>query len=289
MQPRSYLIISAWVLSLALSFIAAVPALSTETIASVLLAKDSLAAPNQPATIEARLVSRGVGGDTGLGGEPIELVIANTVVATGMTGGDGKVFLSYTPKGKGVFPLHVRVVNSPRVAPTEAEANLFVWERRNPILVIELAAVMEEAPSGGPLGALMRAGLSQRKPLPDAADELGKLTQFYYRALYVMSSSSGADPFRLNAEARDWLKKHNFPSGYVIVLPSGEDVLGAKIDEWQNDGWKTVKTGIVRSKEFAESFLHRRLDAVMVPEPSKGEVPRKAKVAKEWKEIRKHL
>lgn len=289
MHPRSYLIISAWVLLLVLSLIEVVPAIPGETIAPVLQVKDSLTAPKQPATIEARLISRGLGGDTGLGGEPIELTIGDTVVATGMTGGDGKVFLSYTPKGKGMFRLHVRVGNSPRVASAEAEANLLVWERRSPILVIEMAAVMEEAPAGSPIGGLLQAGLSQRKPLPDAADELGKLTQFYYRALYVMSSSSGADSFRLNSEARDWLKKHNFPSGYVIVLPSGEDVLGEKIDEWQEDGWKTIKTGIVRSKEFAESFIRRRLDAVMVPEPPKGEVPRKAKVAKEWKEIRTKL
>jgi hypothetical protein len=44
-----------------------------------------------------------------------------------------------------------------------------------------------------------------------------------------------------------------------------------------------------RTKAFAEAFLQRRLDAVMVPEPAKGEVPRKAKVAKEWKDVRKKM
>ena len=34
---------------------------------------------------------------------------------------------------------------------------------------------------------------------------------------------------------------------------------------------------------------HARLDAVMVPEPAKGEAPRKAKVAKEWKDVRKRM
>jgi len=28
---------------------------------------------------------------------------------------------------------------------------------------------------------------------------------------------------------------------------------------------------------------------VMVPEPAKGEIPRKAKVAKEWKDVRKKM
>jgi len=54
-------------------------------------------------------------------------------------------------------------------------------------------------------------------------------------------------------------------------------------------GWTQLKTGIGRTKVFAESFLQRRLEAVMVPEPAKGEAPRKAKVAKEWKEVRKKM
>jgi len=52
-------------------------------------------------------------------------------------------------------------------------------------------------------------------------------------------------------------------------------------------GWKTLKIGVGRTKAFAETFLQRRLDAVMVPEPAKGEAPRKAKVAKGWKDVRK--
>jgi hypothetical protein len=65
--------------------------------------------------------------------------------------------------------------------------------------------------------------------------------------------------------------------------------MGDKLDELHAAGWKTLKTGIGRSKAFAEAFLQRRLEAVIVPEPAKGEVPRKAKVAKEWKEVRKKL
>jgi hypothetical protein len=54
-------------------------------------------------------------------------------------------------------------------------------------------------------------------------------------------------------------------------------------------GWTTVKIGIGRTKTFAEAFLQRRLEAVIVPEPKKGAAPRKAKVAKDWKEVRKKL
>jgi hypothetical protein len=126
--------------------------------------------------------------------------------------------------------------------------------------------------------------------MPDAAGELGKLTQFYYRVVYVVGPvSGGVDGFQASVEARDWLKIHKFPPGYVLVLQPGEDALGVKIDELHAAGWKTIKTGIGRSRAFAEAFLHRRLDALMVPEPAKGDAPRKAKIAKEWNEVRKKL
>nr|MDH4357438.1 hypothetical protein [Nitrospira sp.] len=85
------------------------------------------------------------------------------------------------------------------------------------------------------------------------------------------------------------LKLHKFPAGYVLPLSADMKGLGEKIDEFQEAGWKTVKIGIGRSKAFAEAFLQRRLDAIMVPEPSKGDVPRKAQVAKDWKDVRKKL
>ena len=75
----------------------------------------------------------------------------------------------------------------------------------------------------------------------------------------------------------------------MLTLPPGEEALGAKIDELHEAGWKTIKTGIGRSKAFVETFLRRRLDAIVVPEPSTGEAPRKAKVAKDWKEVRKKM
>ena len=127
------------------------------------------------------------------------------------------------------------------------------------------------------------------KPIFAAAEELGKLTQFYYSVIYIVSSPPASEPFQTNAEAREWLKAQKFPTGFVLVVPPGEEALGAKIDELHAAGWKTVKTGIGRSKGFAEAFLRRRLDVIMVPEPAKGEAPRKARIAKDWRDVRKKL
>ena len=250
-----------------------------DKLAATVLVKDSLAAPRQEATIEAKLVTKGVFRDSPVGGEPVELVVNGAIAATGMTGGDGRAVLSFVPPTGRIVPLEVRIGNSPRVSAAEGQANLVLWERRTPVLVVELSSLME-----GPVGLQQ-----DTKPMPDAADELGKLSQFYYGIMYVMSVPAGADGFDAGTEARKWLAQHKFPVGLVLTLPTSEDALGGKIDELHQAGWKAIKTGIGRSKAFVETFLRRRLDAIMVPEPSAGEAPRKAKVAKEWKEVRKKL
>ncbi len=142
------------------------------------------------------------------------------------------------------------------------------------MMAVEMAALMEDAEG--------------RRPMPDAAAELGKLTQFYYNVLYVMTDNKAVGTNdQVNAQARQWLKDQKFPVGHIIVLPSGPEAWGTKLDELHAAGWTTLKIGVGRTKAFAEAFLQRRLDAVMVPEPAKGEAPRKAKVAKEWKDVRK--
>ena len=226
--------------------------------------------------------------EAGLGGEPIQLLVAGNVVATTMTGGDGRAFLSYTPKTKGVVPFTVRVGDTPRVEVAEAGANLTVWEHRSPIMAVEMAALMQDAVGQGPIMILPGKEAEARRPMPDAADELGKLTQFYYNVLYVVTSDkAGGMKAQVNAQARQWLKDQKFPVGHILVLSSDPKALGKTLDEMHAAGWRTLKIGVGRTKAFTEAFLQRRLDAVMVPEPAKGEVPRKAKVAKGWKDVRK--
>ncbi|MGQ0695175.1 MAG: hypothetical protein ACT4OL_06310 [Nitrospiraceae bacterium] len=289
MRAKIYILRKACLLTCSIVCLSLCPASAGERETSTLSVKDSLTSPKQSATIEARLVAKSLLTSSGLGGEPLDLVVGNKVVTTAMTGGDGKAFLAYTPKAQGVVPVHVRVGSSPRVSAVEAQANLVVWERRTPIVVIELAALIDEPSSPRPLPAIGLTLESERKPMPDAAEELGKLTQFYYRVIYVVALPAGADGFHAGTQVRGWLKTHRFPTGYVLVLPPGENALGAKIDELHAAGWKTIKTGVGRTKAFAEAFLQRRLAAVIVPEPTNYEAPRKAKIAKEWKEVRKKL
>ena len=263
---------------------------AAEKTPGTLTVHDSLTAPNQPATIEATLTGKSLRTEIPLGGEPIELLIAGNVVATAMTGGDGRAILSYISKAKGSLPFTVRVGPTSRVALVEAGANLAVWERRTPIIAVEMASLMEAPTAQGPTVTLPGKDAEGRQPMPDAANELGKLTQFYYNVLYVVTEDKAVGTNDLvNAQARQWLSDHKFPVGHIIILSSDPAAFGTKLDELHAVGWKTLKIGVGRTKAFAEAFLQRRLDAVMVPEPAKGEAPRKAKVAKEWKDVRKKM
>lgn len=277
--------------ALPLFVLAIVPVVSAaDKIPGVLSTHNSLTSPNQPATIEALLTWKGMLTETGLGGEPIELLLDGKVVATAMTGGDGRAVLSYTPKAKGTLSFMVRVGASPRVTNAEAQATVSVWERRSPMIAVEMAALMEEASEKSPIVTLPGKEAQERRPMPDAADELSKLSQFYYNLLFVVTPGSDrSGGFKSAEQAQAWLKEHKFPPGYILVLSNKPDAWGTKLDDMRAAGWTTLKVGIARSKPFAEAFIQRRLEAVMVPEPEKGEAPRKAKVVKEWKEVRKKL
>ena len=257
-------------------------------IVATIQVKDALAVPGQPVAIDAQLEADGVSKKVGLGGEPLELVVDGKVAATATTGGDGRASFTYSTKMVGVLPIQVRLDASTRVSSATGEGNLVVWERRNPILAIDMASLIETVHVDVSIPGTGPQKNPEQKPMPDAAAEIGKLTQFYYRVIYIVPST-GSDGFQAGTQARAWLKAHHFPSGYLLVLPPGNEVLGTKIDELRASGWNTIKVGIGRTKVFAEAFLQRRIDAVIVPEPPKNEIPRKAKTAKEWKEIRKKL
>ena len=253
-------------------------------ISAVLTARDALTAPNHPARIVARLVQKGMLTETGLGGESLQLEVAGKVVGTAMTGGDGRAYFEYSPKMRGNYPFTVTLNPSPRVETAKASGLLGVWEHRRPILFIEALALMEEG--GDPSGLSLPIGkrpLGEWKAQPDAAEELSRLAQFYFNVIYLLDHRAE------NAEFRTWLIEHKFPTGVIMQTNQGAEGLGTLLDDLKKGGWTATKNGIGRSRVFAETLLERRMEVVIVPEPSKGDTPRKAKTAKNWKEVRKQL
>lgn len=268
------------------------PAVGAVKAVGTLTVKDGLTTPGQSVRIEVRLVRSGLLADTGLGGEPLELVLDRKPVATAMTGGDGRAFFDYLPKMRGSYAVTVRVGATPRVSAAEASGTMAVWEKRRPLIIVDVAALMEEAKASPlPLPPLPGgAGVREEpKPVPDAADELTRLTRFYYNVIYLSWPSAEGAALHGDDAVRQWLKDHKFPTGFVVTTKGGPASLGTVLDEFKKDGWTTLKIGIARSRAFAQVLLEHRLEAILVPEPARGEVPRKAKVAKDWKEVRKKL
>jgi hypothetical protein len=274
----------------------AVPNLhAADKVEGLLSARDVLVLPGQPARVEATLTRSGLlGMQQGLGGEQLELLVEGKPVAKAMTGGDGRAFLDYTPKTRGNHEITVRLAANTRVTSPDAKAVLGAWERRRPILLVELAAMLQPGkPSVLPVPSLPIpvGGQEDPLPLPDAADELNRLAQFFYNVIYVSWAPGDADdPFGgQRQDVREWLARHKFPRGLAMAVSPGERALGEKIDQLRTDGWTNVKAGIGKSRAFAEVLVAHRMDVVIVPEPDKGELPKKAKTVKKWKDIRKKL
>lgn len=265
---------------------------AADKIDGVLSVNDALAVSGETARIEAKLVQSGLLSETGLGGEKLELLVEGKVAATAMTGGDGRAFFEYRypRKGNHTLTVTVRLVPNPRVMASSATGTLAVWERRRPILLVELAALFEEPKAPLVPLPLEIGGQGRPAPVPDAADELTRLTKFYYNPVYL--AWPGKEPsssFGSTDEIRAWLRDHKFPAGVILTVRPGQEALNAALDALKAQGWASLKGGIGRTRGFAEVLLEHRLDVVIVPEPRRGEPPRKAKTAKDWKEVRKKL
>jgi hypothetical protein len=259
---------------------------AAEKVTAKLFVPDALTRPDRQVKLEARLVKAGLFAHAGLGGEQIDFLVGGKKVGTALTGGDGRGFFEYTPRMRDNLSLIVRLVDSPRVNSVEGHGTLFSWERRRPILLVEVPSLMEDTKIPivplPPLSADKILALPSA-PAPDAANELKRLTDFYFNLMYVTKHSGTGE----SEELRQWLHKHGFPPGPIVAIQTGERALTTMIESLRTDGWDNVKAGIGRTREFADVLVAQRLDVVIVPEADRTQLPKKAQVAKSWKEVRK--
>lgn len=212
----------------------------------------------------------------------MHLSIDGKPVATAKTNESGHASFEYLAKMRGTYAIAVAVDAAASVAADAGDATLCVWERRRPIILVELAALIQPVASA----STGTAAESSLQPLSDAADELSRLTQYYYNVVYVTGGEPSPPAIAAIGNVRRWLKSHKFPPGFVTPPSEG---LNATLDTFQQGGWATLKTGIVRTRSSAEMLLQHRFEVVVIPELPKGEMPRKAKAAHEWKDVRKKL
>ena len=250
---------------------------------------DSLSKVDQSVTIEALLVEEGVLRQQGVGGEPLVLWVDGVRAATAMTGGDGRAVFQYMPAKLGTFPVKVTVGNSPRVADTEGTGVLAVWERRRPILLVEGAALLASAETGITPSLPLPVPLSVTidKPAEHAAEELERLSRFYYHLLYLVPS--GGSALKSVRQFREWLDEHKFPRGIVLSADLKVEGLRSLLERLRADGWENIKSGVGTTAAFAETLVAERLTVVVINEDDKVKLPRKARRVKEWKDARKRL
>ena len=264
---------------------------AADKITGSLVVRDALTMPGHPVMLQVRLVRDGLLQQVGIGGEQLEFLVGGKKIGTAMTGGDGRAFREYTPRMPSNQVITVRLVPNKRVESSEATATLACWERRRPLLLVEAAALAEvpRAPSfpipSLPLEIADPVGLS---PAPDAAEELKRLAEFFYNVIYL--SSSDRQEIGKKEDLRAWLRQHRFPTGLWLTINPGERALSAKIEELKTEGWDNLKAGIGRTREFAEALVAHRMTVVIMPATSRDEeVPKKAILAKDWKDARKKL
>jgi hypothetical protein len=277
---------TAW--GLLVSMILVAETTAADRPAARVIVQDVLTMPGRPAMLEAHLVRDTLLTQSGIGGESVEFFVDGKKVGTAMTGGDGRALLEYVPRMRGNLAVKVRVADGSRVQSEEATGTLFSWERRRPILWVELASLQEDRKAPLPFPALppaiVQAIPAQAVPMTDAAEELTRLSEFFFNIIYYVMR---VGPLLDTTEVRHWLHEHRFPSGFVVS--AGSSKLGDKIDELSAQGWDKMKAGVGRTQQFAEALADRRIPTVIVPEPDKGDFPRKTQRAKDWKQVRKIL
>ncbi|NKB82473.1 MAG: hypothetical protein GKS05_11415 [Nitrospirales bacterium] len=260
---------------------------AADKVQATLLVPDVLVFPGKPTSLKARLVRSGVLSHIGLGGENVVFMVGPKTVGTALTGGDGRAFLEYRRHMSGTLDVVVSLEKSPRVEATEQRGVLAVWERRRPILLVDLDALM-------PVGESSRFSLSTLSlalggdlptPIPEAASELEKLARFYYNVIYLARQEGQGVPV-----IREWLHMHEFPLGLTRTIGPGSTALKAFIDQLKEDGWDNLDAAIGRTLDFAQVLVKDRIRTVILEQPNQKEkFPRRTKLAKTWKTVRKHL
>lgn len=251
-----------------------------------LIVEDVLARPGAVVTLKAALIEKGLLGNKGLGGETIAFTVQGQHAGTALTGGDGRAFLEFKTHMRGNHKIMATVESSPRVESVEGEGNLASWERRRPILLVDVSTLVQgdgstSLPALPVVGRLGAPG----KPQEHAAQELSKLTEFYYNVIYVHERQSTA-----LHETREWLRQHEFPVGITRMVPQDSKALLSFMEKLKEGGWDNLEAGIGRTWEFAHTLVKNRIKTVIFPDPGeKKKYPRRAKIVKSWKEVRKQL
>ncbi len=248
---------------------------------------DALTFPSKAVQLQARLTKHLPEGEQGLEKEPIEFALQGHVLGTATTDDEGWARLEFAPKMRGNLSLSAKWATTAKADVVHGQGVVLSWERRRPILLIDLAVLVEgsvEADAPQPEG-FPDPGLILGQPSEAAPAELRKLAKFYYNLVYLDRTGSG----RLEA-IQTWLRAQEFPPGMIKILPQSATSLPDLLESLKEEGWKNVSGGIGRTSDFANVLVKNRLKTIILPLPDHDEqFPRRAILLNDWSRVRRHL
>jgi len=259
----------------------------SEERAVELYVTDALTFPSRPVQLQARLTEHRPEGEQGMPEEPVEFFLQGRALGKATTDSKGWARLEFSPKMRGNLSLRAKWVTAAKAEAVEGHGVLLSWERRRPILLIDLAVLVEgELETEPPPPELFPdPGLILGKPSAAAPAELSKLAKFYYNLVYLDRTGKG----RIEA-IQSWLRQQKFPPGMIRILPHTATSLHDLLLSLKEEGWKNVSGGIGRTADFAEVLVKNRLRTVIIPGPDEDErFPRRAIILNDWSRVRRHL
>ncbi len=248
---------------------------------------DALTFPSHMVTLQARLTEQGPEGERGLPKEPVEFFLQGRAIGKVATDSEGWARLEFSPKMRGNLSLRAVWATPSKADVVEGHGVVLSWERRRPILLIDLAVLVEGFidPEPPPPELFPDPGLVLGEPSVAAPAELSKLAQFYYNIVYVDRTGRGRVEMIQN-----WLRAQQFPPGMIRVISKTSVALLELLEELKNEGWENVSGGIGRTADFAEVLVKNRLTTIILPLPDTEErFPRRAIVLNDWSRVRRHL
>ena len=250
----------------------------------LLVAYDAMAAPGQAISLVAELLEESFLTHPPLGGEVLLFEQQGHVLGRTLTGGDGRAVVRFAPRAVGRMTVTVRLGESRRVTAEETTAGVFVWDRKRPIVIISMKALVS-APRQPDLGLpLPRAGPKLLNPDGGAVRALAALAKRVH-LIYVIASDRLELP-----EVRRWADRHRLPAGPIFPLKPDPMSLARELERWRQEGWTTIKGGLVGTAEEAKALVDKKLKAVIAPTaPAKEKWPGQAVATKDWEEAARQL
>lgn len=247
---------------------------------------DVLSSPGKETGLQARLIEELPEGQTAISEKALDFYVQGKLVGQAKTNEDGWARLAFTPKMRGNLQLVVKGAPEAHLPPIQGKGTLLSWERRRPIILVDLAAVVEgEMVPDEQSMPFPMPGLRLGDPQSGAPYELGKLAEFYYNLIYVDRTGRG----KIDA-IQVWLRKQEFPPGMIRILSNASTGLSELLETLKAEGWENVSAGIGQTADFANVLVQNRVQTVIIQKPETSEqFPRRAIVLNDWSRVRRHL